>query len=103
MKPLDETIFDDTGLSSLTPEQKTRMLTYVEQTLLTRVGIRLTTDASKEQLDEFMKVSEQDDDEVTLKWLAESFPNFQTIVEEELAEIKTDLTDVAEEVLNAGK
>ena len=103
MKQLDETIFEEVGLNDLTPAEKERMLSYVAKTLETRVGIRLTAEATREQLKQFTKLVDQMDDNQTLAWLEKSFPNSQTILEEELGEIKTELADMAQEVLQARK
>lgn len=100
MKQLDQTIFDEAGLSQLTPEEKERMLAYAAKTLETRVGIRLSAEASPEQLAAFAKLSSQDDEQ-KLAWLETSFPNYESAVEEELIEIKDELADMAQEVLNA--
>lgn len=100
MKKLDTTIFDEAGLSDLSPEDKERMLAYVAETLEQRVGVCLAGEASKEQLAEFAKVSGQND-EKTLEWLEKTFPEYEKIVEEELAEIKGELADMAQEVLKA--
>jgi hypothetical protein len=101
MQQLDETIFDEAGLGSLTAEEKERMLAYVAKTLETRVGIRLASEATKEQLEEFTEVSSQGDEDKTMAWLEQSFPGFQKIVAEELDEIKGELADMAQEVLQA--
>jgi hypothetical protein len=103
MKQLDDTIFDEAGLGDLTPTEKERMLAYVAKTLETRVGIRLASEATKEQLEEFTEVSNQGNDGQTFTWLEKLFPDFQKIVQEELADIKGELADMAEEVLQARK
>lgn len=100
---LDETIFDEAGLGELTPEEKKRMLAYAYKTLETRVGIRLAEVASKEQLEEFSKLSGEGNDEKLFAWLEGAFPDFQKIVQEELSEIKSELADMAQEVLEARK
>jgi hypothetical protein len=101
MKQLDETIFAEVGLKDLTPAEKDRMLSYVTKTLETRVGIRLTAEATPEQLEQFTKLTDQPDDNKTLAWLEQSFPNFQTILAVELGEIKTELAAMTPEVLQA--
>jgi hypothetical protein len=101
MKQINETIFDEVGLKDLTPDEKHRMLGYITKTLDTRIGIRLATEAKKEQLVEFDKLSAQDNDENTLNWLEQSFPNFQFIYDEELNILKTELADMAPEILKA--
>lgn len=101
IQQIDETIFDEAGLGSLTKEEKQRMLMYVAKTLETRVGIRLTSEASKEQLEMFTKLADKGNDDEMLAWLEQVFPNYQQIVDEELREIKGELADVANDVLAA--
>lgn len=101
MQRLDETIFDEAGLGKLTAEEKERMLAYVAKTLETRVGIRLASEATGEQLEGFTEVSNQGDEDKTMAWLEQAFPGFQKIVAEELDGIKRELADMAEEVLQA--
>lgn len=99
MKPLEESIFDEVGLESLTTEEKQRILSYVSQTLKIRLGLRLLETATQPQLEEFADLRDKGDDEAAFSWLESSFPNYPDILEEELAGIKANLAEVADEVL----
>jgi hypothetical protein len=101
MKQLNETIFDETGLDDLEPAEKERILTHVAKTLETRVGMRLTADANEEQIAQFSQLVEGRDEEAIFDWLDRSFPNFQAVVDEELEDIKTELTNMAQKILRA--
>jgi len=100
MKRLDETIFDETGLGALTAEKKQRMMAYVYKTLETRVGIRLATEATEVQLREFTELVDKGDEQSVFTWL-EQFPELERLATEELAEIKSELTNMAQDVLDA--
>ena len=97
MTQLDTTFIDEAGLASLSDEQKETMLAYVYKTLYARMGIRFATDATEEQLAEF----EQQDEANIATWLETAFPNYDEVAEEELAIIKTELTEMAPDVLAA--
>lgn len=101
MIQIDETIFDRTGLGDLTKEEKDRMLTYVVQTLETRVGIRFAKAATTEQLAEFDAIAKTGDSKKVTEWLKQSFPDYEVMVREELQKIEDDLADAAPDVLAA--
>jgi len=100
MRLLDTTIFDDAGLGVLTPEEKERMLAYVQKTLETRVGIRLAEEADEAQLRTFTELADAGDDEAVYAWLA-TFPQLEAIARTELSDIKAELAFMAPEVLGA--
>lgn len=101
MPRIDETIFDETGLEALTGEEKSRMVHYVAETLRLRVGMRLTGQATRQQLDEFEKLSTGKDDEHMPEWLDQVFPNFHDVVADELAKLKVELQAMAADILHA--
>lgn len=50
---LDNTLLDELGLTSLPPEEKSKMLAHIYETLEMRVGVRLAEQMSEQQLQEF--------------------------------------------------
>lgn len=97
---LDETIFNEVGLSDLSAEEKARILKYVEQSLMDLVGMRIASLATPEQLEAIEAASKQSQD-AAVDLLAKTFPQYETIVSEELEIIKSNLKDIASDVLAA--
>lgn len=100
---LDEKFLDDAGLGSLPAEEKTKLLAHVYETLETRVGVKLASQMSQEQLDEFEKFIDSKDEQGALKWLETNYPDYPKVVREELEKLKTEIKQDSDKILNSVK
>ena len=99
MAAIDETLFDEVGLSELTASEKTRILDYVNQTLFTNVGLQLANGLNEAQLEAFNSLvgSGQDPSD----WLETNVDGYESIIQHELTTIKTYLKENAQNILSA--
>ena len=99
MAAIDETLFDEVGLSELTASEKTRILDYVNQTLFTNVGLHLANSLNEAQLETFNSLvgSGQDPSD----WLEDNVDGYESIIQNELTTIKTYLKENAQNILSA--
>ena len=76
MIKLDDNLLNEIGLTSLSPEDKKKMLAHIYETLEMRVGMRLAEQMSDAQLDEFEQFINRNDEAGALHWLQKR--TFQT-------------------------
>lgn len=77
MFQLDDTFLKDIGMADLPEDQKEAFLQHIYATLEERVGIRLSDGLADDQLEEFEKIIDKDDQTVAT-WLAAHAPDYQT-------------------------
>jgi len=99
MTTIDETLFDEVGLSQLTAAEKTRILEYVNQTLFTNVGLQLANSLSETQLEAFNSLVGGGQD--PSDWLEANVDDYESIIQTELATIKAYFKENAQNILNA--
>lgn len=75
------------------------MLAHVYQTLEQRVGIRLASQMTEAQLDEFDRFIEGNDEEGALQWLGTNIPNYREVVRDELDLLRAELRQIAPAIL----
>ena len=96
---LDDELLKELGLIDLPPEEKTKMFNHIYETLEMRVGTRLANQMSEEQLTEFESYIDKNDEAGALKWLETNFPNYKQVVAEELEKLKSEIKQVAPQIL----
>ncbi len=99
MFKLDDNFLNELGLSALPPADKNKMLAHIYETLEMRVGMRLAEKMSNEQLDEFEAYINKNDEAGALKWLETNFPNYKEVVAEELEKLKSEIKQVAPQIV----
>lgn len=95
MKQIDASISETVGLSNLSAEEKERLLIHMERTLHTRLGLTLSSRLSAEQLEEFNQVLESGSNPE--KWLRQTIPDYDQLIEKEIDGIIADLKETASE------
>ncbi|HUC95442.1 MAG TPA: DUF5663 domain-containing protein [Candidatus Saccharimonadia bacterium] len=100
MFKLDENFLKDVGLASLPPEEKNKMLKDIYESLEMRVGIKLASQMSDGQLDEFEEYINKKDEAGALKWLETNFPNYKQTVSDELDKLKSEIKQSAPQILS---
>lgn len=99
MFKLDDNFLKELGLDGLPSDEKNKMLSHIYETLEMRVGVRLASKMSDEQLDEFESFINQNDEAGALKWLETNFPNYKDVVAEELDKLKQEIKEAAPQIL----
>lgn len=100
---IDRKFVDDLGLADLPDAEKDKLIEQIFETLETRVGMRLADVMSEEQLDEFEKFVDGNDEAGAMDWLNKNYPNYPKVVEEELAKLKTEISTSADKIKEASK
>ena len=101
MFKLDDNLLVELGLGSLPPAEKNKMLAHIYETLELRVGTRLASQMSDEQLDEFEEFIDSNNEAGALQWLETNFPNYKDVVAEELDKLKVEIKTQAPAIVEA--
>lgn len=101
MFKLDDNLLQELGLGTLNAEDKRVMLGHIYETLEMRVGMSLAGQMSNEQLDEFEKFIDSNDEAGALKWLETNFPDYKQVVAAELEKLKAEIKATAPQILAA--
>jgi hypothetical protein len=101
MFKLDDNLLQELGLGSLPAAEKNKMLAHILETLELRVGTRLADQMRDEQLDEFERFIDNNDEQGALKWLETNFPYYKQVVAEELEKLKTEIKNHAPTIVEA--
>lgn len=103
MFKLDDNLLRELGLGGLPPAEKNKMLAHIYETLEMRVGMRLAEQMSNEQLDEFERFIDANDEAGALKWLESNFPNYKDVVADELQKLKAEIKTAAPQIMAASQ
>lgn len=101
MFQLDDNLLQELGLGSLPPSEKNKMLAHIYETLELRVGMRLADQMTDAQLDEFEKYIDNNDEAGALKWLETNFPDYKSVVADELEKLKGEVRAQAPSIVDA--
>ena len=110
MFKLDDNLLQELGLGSLPPAEKNKMLAHIYETLELRVGMRLASQMSDDQLKQFegLMPAEGDSQEVAagkekeaFNWLETNFPGYKDVVADELEKLKSEIKTQAPQILEA--
>lgn len=101
MFQLDDNFLRDLGLGSLPAPEKNKMLAHIYETLELRVGMKLADQMSDQQLDEFEKYIDSNDEAGALKWLETNFSDYKKVVADELEKLKSEIKTQAPQILQA--
>lgn len=101
MFQLDDNLLKELGLGELPVAEKNKMLAHIYETLELRVGMKLAEQMSEQQLDEFEKFIDGNDEEGALKWLETNFPDYKKVVADELEKLKGEVKAQAPQIVEA--
>lgn len=99
MIKLDDNLLQELGLGVLPPEEKKRMLAHIYETLEMRVGMELAKQMSDAQLNEFEEFINRNDEAGALRWLETNFPNYKDVVAAEFEKLKSEVKQVAPQIV----
>jgi hypothetical protein len=91
MFQLDDNFLQSVGLGSMPDDQKKAFLEHLYEELELRVGTRLSEGMSDDQLAEFEKLIDSNDEAGALKWLETNRPDYKQVVAEELEKLKQEV------------
>ncbi len=91
MFQLDNKFLEDIGLGGMPDDQKQAFLQHLYEELELRVGTRLSEGMTDEQLAEFEKLIDANDQQGALKWLETNRPNYKQVVAEELEKLRQEI------------
>lgn len=92
MFQLDDNFLQSVGLGGMPDDQKPAFLQHLYEELELRVGTRLSEGMSDDQLGEFEKLIDNNDQEGALAWLETNRPNYKQVVSEEMEKLKQEVS-----------
>jgi Protein of unknown function (DUF5663) len=101
MHQIDDNFLATLGLAALPQDEKEKLKAHIYETLEMRVGMRLASGMSEQQLNEFETLMNNQDDAGALKWLETNFPDYKKVVAEELDKLKEEIKQAAPQILAA--
>lgn len=98
---IDDSLLEELGLASLPKAERDQLLRQIYETLEMRVGMKLAERMSDQQLDEFERFIDTNDEAGALKWLETNFPDYKQVVADELDKLKVEIKNDADKILQA--
>lgn len=98
---IDDTLLEELGLIALPKEERDALLRQIYETLEMRVGMKLAERMSDQQLDEFEKFIDTNDEAGALKWLETNFPDYKQVVADELEKLKAEIKQDSGKIVEA--
>jgi len=98
VEKLDHSRLISLGYASLTQQQADQLLRSVYSTMEAMVGMRLSTQLSPSQIDEFGALVDEEDEDGSLAWLQTNIPGYQKVVEEIWDEVSAILLATARQL-----
>lgn len=99
MFKLDNNLLIELGLGSLPTAEKNKMLAHIYEELELRVGMRLAQQMSDQQLTEFETFIDSGNEAGALQWLETNFPDYKSVVADELELLKAEIKQQAPQML----
>ncbi len=103
MIKFNDELLTELGLSALSEQEKTKMKAHIFETLEMRVGVRLAGNMTEDQLTEFEAYIQNKDEAGAFQWLETNFPNYKEVVAEEFNNLKSEIKQVAPQILESSK
>ena len=100
MLKIDDSLLQELGLNQLPLEEKDLLIAQIYEQLELRVGTKLADAMSDEQLREFEKFVDGEDEAGALSWLSKNFPDYPRVVQAELEQLKSELKEQSSQIKN---
>ena len=94
---VDEDFMTEVGLAERPTAEKQAFMDHAEEELEVRVGQKISSRLSDEQIDEFSRI--QNDNSKTLSWLERNVPDFREIVMQVFQAFKQELAAEHQSIL----
>lgn len=98
MLQIDDSLLQEIGLDQLPLEEKDLLIAQIYEQLELRVGTRLADAMSDQQLKDFEKYIDSEDEQGALQWLSQNFPDYPKVVQEELEKLKGELKEHSSQI-----
>jgi hypothetical protein len=105
MIQLNHALLDELGLKALSKTDKDSLLAHLYDKLELNVGTVIAAQLNDEQLDEFEKLIDANEQNKALDWLQQNYPDYKKVVEAELEKLKEEVRLNSKQILdqpNAG-
>jgi hypothetical protein len=96
---IDDTLLEEIGLIALPKQDRDQLLRQIYETLEMRVGMRLAERMTDQQLDEFERFIDTNDEAGALKWLESNFPDYKQVVADELEKLKVEIKQDSSKII----
>mgnify|MGYP001115699251 CR=1 FL=1 len=96
---IDDTLLEEIGLIALPKQERDQLLRQIYETLEMRVGMRLAERMTDQQLDEFERFIDTNDEAGALKWLESNFPDYKQVVADELEKLKSEIKQDSSKIM----
>ena len=103
MYQLDDKFLQDLGLGGMPDDQKRAFLQHLYEELELRVGTRLSEGMTDEQLSEFERLIDVNDQQGALHWLETNRPNYKQVVAEELEKLRQEIIQNRDAILGGAQ
>lgn len=98
---IDYQLLAELGLSALSEDGKDSLLRHLVDRLELNVGTVIASQLNDEQIDEFEKLVDGQDQSAALSWLQQNYPDYKEVVKTELNKLKTEIKANAPAILAA--
>lgn len=98
---IDEQLLVELGLQELSDEAKASLLKHLVDQLELNVGTVIASQLSDEQIKEFEKLIDGNNQPQALAWLQQNYPGYKQVVQNELEKLKAELKSNASAILEA--
>lgn len=101
MIKIDDSLLEELGLLGLPKAERDKLLRQIYETLEMRVGMKLAERMSDQQLDEFERFIDTNDEAGALQWLETNFPDYKQVVASELEVLKAEIKKDSAKIIGA--
>lgn len=101
MIKIDDSLLEELGLIGLPKDERDKLLRQIYETLEMRVGMKLAERMSDQQLDEFERFIDTNDEAGALQWLEANFPDYKQVVASELEVLKQEIKKDSAKIIEA--
>jgi hypothetical protein len=101
MIKIDDSLLEELGLIGLPKAERDKLLRQIYETLEMRVGMKLAERMSDQQLDEFERFIDTNDEAGALQWLETNFPDYKQVVASELEVLKVEIKKDSSKIIGA--
>lgn len=96
---LDDNFLVTLGLGDMPSDEKKAFLQHLYQELELRVGTELSKNLTDEQLEEFEKLINANDQQGAMQWLETNCPNYKDVVKAEIEKLRDEIMQNKDAIL----
>jgi hypothetical protein len=100
---IDNQLLVELGLGELSDEAKASLLKHLVDELEMNVGTVIASQLNEDQIQEFEKLIDANDQPKALAWLQANYPDYKRVVQAELTKLKDEIKQKAPAIIAADK